>query len=553
MRYMADMSGVLREIARMIDSGRLIVASGQPGQQGTTTAVIQLGKACSPTYALICVHLAELGSYGQNEEWKFLKAMSLRLLDGFARVEAVVPFKAKRAFKWIINPKNKDAAIMDDLVDAIRLLRHKHHNGLVLSIDEIGDACCDDHFIRFLRYMADVSTILQEIRKMIDDGYYFVINRPRQYGKTTAIIQLKNVISPPYLYISISLEGFSNEVLNDEKNFCRELSARLIKSFSLSNETIPSKARQALNKMANPKTKGYISVLTLVDALQYMCIEYEQGKIVLSIDEVDAACDSDIFINFLGALRNDFLYYRDKTFQSVILAGVRDVRNLKSKIRPDSESKGESNSPWNIAEPFDLDMSLSVSQIESMLSDYEADHGIGFDVAGFSRLLRERTSGYPFLVSSICKLIDRKLAGSDKFPDKKAAWSYEGFLEAKRMLLADKKGLFESLKKQLEDDPELRLLIKAILFSGKEISEAEAAKPAEAAILHGFIKVGGNGLIQVSNMIFEEFLTEILMYDGLSFDDFAKAEKGSFIRGGRLDMLQVLERFSSHFDETFPL
>ena len=36
-----------------------------------------------------------------------------------------------------------------------------------------------------------------------------------------------------------------------------------------------------------------------------------------------------------------------KTFQSVILSGVTDVRHLKNKIRDDDRHKV--NSPWNIA------------------------------------------------------------------------------------------------------------------------------------------------------------------------------------------------------------
>ena len=48
----------------------------------------------------------------------------------------------------------------------------------------------------------------------------------------------------------------------------------------------------------------------------------------------------------------------DKTFHSVILAGVHDVKNLKLKLRPDEERKY--NSPWNIAVEFDIDMDFNV-------------------------------------------------------------------------------------------------------------------------------------------------------------------------------------------------
>lgn len=36
-----------------------------------------------------------------------------------------------------------------------------------------------------LHYMVDLTSRLAQIKALIDDGQYFVINRARQYGKTT--------------------------------------------------------------------------------------------------------------------------------------------------------------------------------------------------------------------------------------------------------------------------------------------------------------------------------------------------------------------------------
>ena len=36
-------------------------------------------------------------------------------------------------------------------------------------------------------YMADISERVAEIKKLIDAGKYFAINRARQYGKTTTL------------------------------------------------------------------------------------------------------------------------------------------------------------------------------------------------------------------------------------------------------------------------------------------------------------------------------------------------------------------------------
>lgn len=64
-----------------------------------------------------------------------------------------------------------------------------------------------------------------------------------------------------------------------------------------------------------------------------------------------------------------------KSLQSVILAGVTDVKHLKSKIREDEQHKV--NSPWNIATDFKVDMSLSQDGIRGMLKEYESDHHTG--------------------------------------------------------------------------------------------------------------------------------------------------------------------------------
>ena len=66
----------------------------------------------------------------------------------------------------------------------------------------------------------------------------------------------------------------------------------------------------------------------------------------------------------------------------------------------------------NAAEEFDLDMSLPEEGIAGMLEEYERDYHTGMDVRKLSSLLYEYRSGYPFLVSRICKLIDERLPGA---------------------------------------------------------------------------------------------------------------------------------------------
>mgnify|MGYP000469412200 FL=1 len=57
-------------------------------------------------------------------------------------------------------------------------------------------------------------------------------------------------------------------------------------------------------------------------------------KVVLMIDEVDKSSDNQIFLSFLGLLREKYLKCqqgKDVTFHSVILAGVYDIKTLNRK------------------------------------------------------------------------------------------------------------------------------------------------------------------------------------------------------------------------------
>ena len=153
---------------------------------------------------------------------------------------------------------------------------------------------------------------------------------------------------------------------------------------------------------------------------------------VLLIDEVDSASNNQVFLDFLAQLRGYYINRdRKATFQSVILAGVHDIKNIKRKISEDEEHK--LNSPWNIAADYLVDMSFSAQDIAGMLNEYERDHKTGMDINAIAGMIFNYTSGYPFLVSKLCKLIDEVVAEEPQFL--KNPWTKEGLLKAVNILL----------------------------------------------------------------------------------------------------------------------
>ena len=67
-----------------------------------------------------------------------------------------------------------------------------------------------------------------------------------------------------------------------------------------------------------------------------------------------------------------------------------------------------------------------------MLDDYERNHHTGMDTAQIAQEIYDYTSGYPFLVSRICLLLDTQLVENGTFKELSEAWTVRGVSEAVR-------------------------------------------------------------------------------------------------------------------------
>ena len=72
-------------------------------------------------------------------------------------------------------------------------------------------------------YMVDMSNKIGKVIKLVDNEEYFIINRPRQYGKTTTLFLLEKALikSEEYFVISISFEGIGDLIFEDETKFSK--------------------------------------------------------------------------------------------------------------------------------------------------------------------------------------------------------------------------------------------------------------------------------------------------------------------------------------------
>lgn len=401
-----------------------------------------------------------------------------------------------------------------------------------------------------IHYMVDLKGRLKEIRGLIDLGEYFTINRARQYGKTTTLTCLKDMLSDDYLVISMSFEGMSPETFSDENTFSKYFLRLLYNSLKYGGQTGNSQEITEECKRKAEDDNSSMSFWKLSDFISDLCVLSEK-PLVLMIDEVDQAGNHEIFLNFLGLLRNKYLNRTEiPTFRSVILAGVYDIKNLKLKIR--KEMDRQYNSPWNIAADFNVEMSFSPQDIEGMLSDYEANHHTSMDIRRISRLIYDYTSGYPYLVSRICKLTDEVVSQKPAF-SAKMPWTQEGIIEAVGILLRRPNTLFDDMIKHLAEYPELNTILPNILFNGTEYTFYFYNTAMNIGVMFGFLKES-EGKAVVANRIFEMHLYQYYLSEEVVKADspyFPTRHNNQFIENGWLNMDLVMEKFLVYYTDIY--
>ncbi len=397
-------------------------------------------------------------------------------------------------------------------------------------------------------YMVDTSKKLNKIINLIERGKYFSINRPRQFGKTTTLLLLAKTLNQraDYLAFSISFEGSGDVVFANEQNFCPAFLRMIARNYMF---TEPERAEYFKQESQHVHDFEELSAFIARDVVR------SNKHVVLLIDEVDKSSNNQIFSHFLGMLRQKYLLRdsgQDYTFQSVILAGVYDIKTLKLKIRPDAEQKF--NSPWNIAVDFTVDLSFQSGEIETMLRDYSHAKQIQPAIAAIAEKLYYYTSGYPFLVSKLCKFIDERIVPNREDQN----WSVNDVDDAFKLIV---KGsytttLFDSLTKNLENNQELYDTVFQVIINGKPLPFTIADPVINFGHLYGIL-AESEGRCIIHNRIYEQriydyMMSKVLRTQGDAINEF------EFFHEDQLDVTLILQRFQafmkehySHKDETF--
>jgi AAA+ ATPase superfamily predicted ATPase len=241
-----------------------------------------------------------------------------------------------------------------------------------------------------------------EIFSLIDGNQYFVIHAARQSGKTTLLLNLTERLNREGKYYALycSLERVQ-DIVDPEKGIPAVIGS-LQTAFRVSG--IPN-GKDFAKEAGDSNYTGI-----LIDSLGDFCRSLDK-PLVIFFDEADCLSEGTL-ISFLRQLRNGYNTRVIAPFvHSLALVGMRNIRDFKARIRPDSETLG-SASPFNIVAAAMTLRNFSAEEVAELYAQHTADTGQVFEPAAIG-LAWQQTQGQPWLVNAIAREAVEKLLSND--------------------------------------------------------------------------------------------------------------------------------------------
>jgi len=375
-------------------------------------------------------------------------------------------------------------------------------------------------------YFVDLTPQIAKLMALVEEGSYFVVNRPRQFGKTTALNFLARHLhgTEAYLPILISFEGYGNKP---------ELSSAEFYGVFWEKFLLYLQAKSVVYDWQPSAKPEDVSDFGFQKNVRAFCKAAVGKKIVLLIDEIDSIPETAV-IGFLRALREMFLD-RDllPTFHAVALAGVHDIKNLKARVREESQTLGTA-SPFNIAIDYELPP-FSRENIQQYFSQHTGETGQAFDDAVVTRVY-EVTNGHPWLVSVLAKLLVEDLV-----PDRRQKILIGHTEEAIQKLIKSSNSNFDSLYKNARKSGIFPIVLDLLTGARREFNIHSDS--IALGVRYGIFAEGNQQLI-LANLIYAQVLYQHFKEDIGAADVKAIVADNHFEdQNGRLDFRRVFDKF----------
>ena len=295
---------------------------------------------------------------------------------------------------------------------------------------------------------------LDEILALIDDKRYFVLHAPRQTGKTSVLLALRDRLNREgdFRCVYVNVEG-AQTAREDVGRAMRAILARTA-----------SRARLLGDDFLDAVWPGVLATSGPDEALGEALIRWSQADpkpLVLLIDEIDALI-GDTLIAVLRQLRAGY-DQRPRGFpQSVVLCGVRDVRDYRIRSRAENAAIA-GGSAFNVrAESMRLG-DFTQTEVQALLAQHARETGQAFTPAALETVWRQ-TQGQPWLVNALCR---RACFGVEAGRDRARAIAGDDVMDAQEHLILSRQIHLDQLADKLRED-RVRRVVEPLLAGASE-------------------------------------------------------------------------------------
>ncbi len=328
-----------------------------------------------------------------------------------------------------------------------------------------------------------------ELLGLVRDKRYFVLHAPRQTGKTSALLALRDLLNAgdDYRCVYANVEAgqaMREDVAEGMRAVLSELA--LEASLTLGDETLEGIWPGVLER-AGPGQ-------ALRQALLRWCMA-DPKPLVLLIDEIDALV-GDTLLSVLRQLRAGYPGRPARFPQSVVLCGVRDVRDYRIHSAAEN-ALVLGGSAFNVKSKSLRLGDFSEAETRALPAQHTAETGQAF-TEGALDLIRTRSAGQPWLVNALCR---EACFDSEAGRDRSRAITESDILDAQERLILARVTHLDNLADKLREE-RVRRVVEPIL-AGASVS---AWSTEDVAYVHdlGLVALDDEGTPRIANPIYAE-------------------------------------------------
>ena len=336
---------------------------------------------------------------------------------------------------------------------------------------------------------------LDGVRMLIQQKKYFVLHAPRQTGKTSALLALRDLLNAEgdYRCVYVNIEG------------AQALREDVERAMQVILGDLASWARLTLgDEFLAAHWSGFLSEFgagALREALTRWA-EDSPKPLVLLIDEIDALI-GDTLLAVLRQLRAGYVLRPEGFPQSVVLCGVRDVRDYRIQSTAENAIIA-GGSAFNIKAKSLRLGDFSPDEVQALLGQHTEETGQGFTTDALE-MIWTQTQGQPWLVNALAyETCFEHEAGTDRSCPIDAA----AIGTAREQLILRRETHLDQLADKLQEE-RVRRVVEPLL-SGR--GAVETVPDDDLQYTRDLGLVCREGPVAIANPIYREVIPRALTY-----------------------------------------